>query len=57
MSYFPHFVMSQKGLTLWQMGHYQYEITRNSERFQLVETIMDSCEVAVKVLQELAGQR
>ena len=49
--YFPHFIMRVNGYTLWQKGHYQYEI----ERKGIKRLIMDSCENAVSILNDEYG--
>ena len=51
--YFPHYIMKLNGYTLWQKGHYMYEICHNNKR---IRTIMDSCEVAVSILNNEYGE-
>ena len=41
---FPHYITSKNGITLWQIGHYCYEISGKGVK----EIINDNCEVAVE---------
>jgi len=48
---FPHFIMRVNGYTLFQMGHYHYEINGKG----IKKVIMDSHENAVSILNSEFG--